>query len=173
MAGGDEMKSMIKTRLGSGGFTLIEVLIAVVVIGVLAGIAIPNYSAYVNRSKRSAAKTVLLDTANQLERNYTTFGCYNKTSVAVCQSQAAGSDFTLPNVIAPTDGRPSYNVSFAALASQSYRLAATPCGTAGNCPAGSEAFVDSECGAFTLTQAGERAISGTGLTGTVGVCWQR
>src|SRR5262245_64163005 len=109
MAGGDEMKLMLKKRAHSGGFTLIELMIAVVVIGVLAGIAIPNYSAYINRSKRSAAKAVLLDTANQLERNYTTFGCYNKTSVAVCQSQAAGSDFSLPNVVAPTDSRASYN----------------------------------------------------------------
>jgi type IV pilus assembly protein PilE len=165
------MKSVMKRiRALNGGFTLIELMIAMVVIAVLAGIAIPNYTAYVNRSKRSAAKAVLLDTANQLERNYTTFGCYNKTSVAVCQSQAAGSDFTLPNVVAPTDGRASYNVSFAALASQTFRLAATPCGTSGNCPAGSDGFTDAECGVLSLTQAGQRAISGSG---SVGTCWQR
>jgi type IV pilus assembly protein PilE len=154
------------------GFSLIELMIAVVVLAVLAGIAIPSYTSYVNRSKRAAAKTVLLDTANLLERNYTTFGCYNKTSVAVCQSQAAGSAFSLPNAVAPTDGRAAYGITlaFGGATGQQYTLTATPCGTLGTCPAGSEAFVDAECGALTLTQTGARTSSGAA---TAAVCWQR
>ena len=167
------MNVTFKKNAGVRGFTLIEALIAMVVLAVLAGIAIPNYTSYVNRSKRAAAKTVLMDAANALERNYTTFGCYNKTFVAVCQSQAAGSAFTLTNVTAPPDGRAAYIIGFAAgPTSQGYTLSATPCGSSGACPAGSEAFVDSECGTLTLTQAGARAISGT-VTSTAAVCWQR
>ncbi len=162
-------------RLPSGrgrGFTLTELMIAVVVISILAAIAIPNYTAYVNRSKRAAAKTVLLDVANALERNYTTNGCYNKTAVAACQSQAAGSDFALPATVAPAEGRASYlvTVAFGGAAGQQYTLTATPCGAAGTCPAGSDNFTDAECGELTLTQAGVRGITGTG---TVAACWQR
>jgi type IV pilus assembly protein PilE len=155
------------------GFTLIELVIAMIVIAVLAGIAIPNYTSYVNRSKRTAAKSVLVDAANQLERNYTTFGCYNKTSAAVCQSQAAGSDFALGTVVAPPDGRASYGVTlaFGGATGQQFTLTATPCGTLGTCPAGSDAYVDAECGALTLTQAGARAISGG--SSTAAICWQR
>jgi type IV pilus assembly protein PilE len=162
---------MIQLR-NARGFSLIELMITVAVLAVIAGIAVPNYSSYVNRSKRAAAKTVLLDTANLLERNYTSFGCYNKTSVAVCQSQAAGSAFSLPNVVAPTDGRAAYGVTlaFGGATGQQYTLTATPCGTLGTCPAGSEAFVDADCGAMALTQTGARTSSGSA---TAAVCWQR
>jgi type IV pilus assembly protein PilE len=154
------------------GFTLIELVVAMIIISVLAGIAIPTYTSYLNRSKRAAAKSVLVDTANQLERNFTTFGCYNKTSTAVCQTQGSGSDFALPSVVAPSDGRASYNIAlaFGGATGQQYTLTATPCGTSGTCPAGSENFVDNDCGSLTLTQAGARGITGTS---TVAVCWQR
>lgn len=157
---------------GMRGFTLVEMLVVIVIAGIFAAIAIPNYTNYVTRSKRAAAKAVLLDVANQLERNYTTNGCYNKTTVAACQSQAAGNAFTLPTTVAPAEGRASYlvAVAFGGAAGQQYTLTATPCGTAGTCPAGSDNFTDAECGSLTLTQAGVRGITGSG---TVANCWQR
>jgi type IV pilus assembly protein PilE len=166
------MKPLYARSAAVRGFTLIELMIVVVGIAVLVGIALPNYTSYGNRSKRTAAKTVLLDLANRLERNYTTNGCYNKTTTAVCQSQGSGSDFDLGTAVAPAEGRASYQLTlaFGGATGQQFTLTATPCGTAGTCPAGSDAFVDADCGALTLTQAGVRGITGTG---TVGTCWQR
>ena len=68
------------TRHKHRGFTLMELLAALTILGILAAIAIPNYTAYINRGKRAAAKVDLLATAAQLERNYTTNGCYNFTT---------------------------------------------------------------------------------------------
>lgn len=153
------------------GFTLIEVIVAMVILAVIAAVAMPNYTSYVNRGKRSAAKAVLTDTANMLERNYTTNGCYNKTTVTTCQTQAGGNDVVLANTQAPADGRASYDVTVAYAGNgQQYTLSATPCGAGGNCPGGSERFVDADCGTLQLTQAGARTSTGAL---PVGACWQK
>ena len=47
------------------GFTLTELLITVAVLGILVGIAVPNYRQYVIRGKRSAAQSVMMDIANR------------------------------------------------------------------------------------------------------------
>jgi type IV pilus assembly protein PilE len=151
------------------GFTLIELVVAMVVIAILTAIAIPNYSAYVTRSKRAAAKTALMDTANFLERAYTTNGCYHKANAAACIANS-GADRTV-SVSAPAEGRASYRVTLSAVASQTFTLVATPCGAGGaGCPDGSDPFTDAECGNLTLTNTGARGITGTG---SVATCWQR
>lgn len=156
------------------GFTLMELLVTITIVAILAAIAIPSYTAYIERGKRAAARSGLLEAAAFLERNYTTNGCYNFTTVAACQAQA-GAAFTLPAAMtrAPADGRASYAIAVdfsGSTTGQAFTLTATPCATAGTCPAGSDAFTDSRCGALTLTQAGVRGRSGSE---SLSVCWQR
>lgn len=154
----------------AAGFTLIELVVAMVVIAILAAVAIPNYSAYVTRSKRSAAKTVLLDTANFLERAYTTNGCYSKTTANDCVNNS-GPNRTVA-VVAPAEGRPSYRVELSALDRTSFTLTAVPCGSGPTlaCPPGSDNFTDAECGTLQLANTGARTVTGTAPAAT---CWQR
>lgn len=57
-------------RRQSGGFTLLELIIAMAIVGILAAIAVPSYQNYVRKAKRTAAQRVLLDIANRQERYF-------------------------------------------------------------------------------------------------------
>ncbi len=59
-----------KTSLNNRGFTLIELLIVVAIIGILAAIAVPNFTDALNRAKISRAKNDLRTLANGLEMYY-------------------------------------------------------------------------------------------------------
>ena len=77
----------------AAGFTLIELMIALAVLAILAGIGYPSYTAYMRKAARTEAKAILMETAQNLERYYTTNNTYDGATVSstVSPKGASGS----------------------------------------------------------------------------------
>jgi type IV pilus assembly protein PilE len=118
----------MKKFQGSRGFTLIEVMIVVAIIGVLAAIAIPSYNAYIQRSHRSEAKNFLQAASQRLEQNYSLSGRYDQTQQAAVVNNAWIAAAGLS--VVPPGGPARYNITFVAgfPTQAAFRLQAVPVG---------------------------------------------
>lgn len=70
-------------------FTLIELLIALAIVGIIAAIAYPSYQNSIRKTNRSEAKTELVDVAQRLQRCYTLYAKFNDTNCAIYADLAA------------------------------------------------------------------------------------
>ncbi len=85
------------------GFTLIELMIVVAIVGILAMLAIPRYQRYVIKSRRSAAQTALADLATQEEQYYLDHTSYTSSISALGRSASAADLYTLSIPTATSD----------------------------------------------------------------------
>lgn len=135
------------------GFTLIELMIVVVVIGILARIAIPSYLDSIKKSRRSDAKSSLLQLAQFMERNYTLANRYDQNSAGATINTAA-----LPFNVSPQTGTKYYDLtlSVGTAPSNTYTLTATPVN-------GTSQASDS-CGTLSIDNTGLKSPTTSG-------CW--
>ena len=114
----------------TNGFTLIEVMIVVVIIGILATIAMPSYNGYVIRSSREAAQTELLEMAGVQEKIYLNVNNYTPNVTGAYNGQAAANNTAGTGGLGKTSGRTrdgKYALSLnIAVPRQIYTLIATP-----------------------------------------------
>ena len=129
----------------SRGFTLIELMIVVTVVAILAAIAIPAYSDYITRARRSDAQAALLEASQGLERCYS---MYNRFDHADCP------------LTVPHDSPDGYYQVTGTIASNGYTLTATP--TSGGPQAN-----DTDCTTLTINQLNQRGATGA----DVDACW--
>lgn len=124
------------------GWTLLELLMVLAIAGLCAGLALPSYQTQLQRSRRSQALMLLLQTAHWLERAAAVQGSYPTTLPDSAWSQD-GLNYQLGLV---SDGR-------------HFVLTATPVRQQSG----------DACGSFTLSDAGVRGVRDARLD--VSACW--
>jgi|AntRauTorckE5430_2_1112549.scaffolds.fasta_scaffold00005_2 type IV pilus assembly protein PilE len=141
-------RDILKTQ-SQAGFTLVELMIVVAIIGVMATIAFPSYQNQIEKTRRTAAKTDLLELSQWMERRHSNGFDYRDTT------NTSQNNPTLPFVQSPLNGTAFYTITFFADVTKSaFTLQAVPTGGQEN----------DGCGTLTVNEQGDRTAAMAG-------CW--
>ena len=140
-------------RYRLAGFSLIELLVVLVIMGVLSAVALPAYTRYVQRGHRTEAMAALLESQHFMERYYSANGQYLSPANAVP---------LLPQRLQgiPSQGTVRYQLSVREATVKSYVLQAVPEGS----------MAGDICGSLTINQTGLRGVLNS--TRSVAECWR-
>lgn len=141
------------------GFTLVELVVTMAILGILLAIAIPAYTSYVQKGNRPAAKTALLELAAREESYYALNNVY--------ASQPTTLGYSANSISVPGSSQNYYTVTVASATSGTvpgYTLQATPV-------TGSVQASDA-CVIYQLDSLGNKTnVTSTGSTVSTSNCW--
>lgn len=152
------------------GFSLIELMIAVAVVGIIAAIAYPSYVEYVARGRRAQLTAELLAAQQWMERFYTENMRYDATTAGTATTDSTQFPARFSTSPRAGEGKAAYTLALAAT-SQSYTITATRTG----------AMANDGCGNFTIDHLGTRSIVAgsfssskfADLAAAVRACWRQ
>ena len=141
-----------------GGFTLTELLIVVVIVGILASVAIPSYQQYVTRAKRSAAQSLMLEIAARQEQYLADNKTYaNRLNLLGFDAWVIGTD---ENGELVAHGDPGQHYAFLTNALSTTTSGVVTAYFVRGYPWGIQGTRDSDCGIVELRSTGEKIAYG-------------
>lgn len=145
------------------GFSLIELLVAIVILGILASIAYPTYTEQVRKSRRADAKTALLELSQRQENFYVDNNAYaSSLSELLGASSGVVGGFTVSGNTALSKDK-HYKIVIETASARSFTMYAEPAET-------SPQRTDIACARMTINSAGQKsALNSSGDEGSN--CW--
>lgn len=157
----------MKTKFQTG-FTLIELMIVVAVVGILAAIAYPAYTDSILKGKRTQGRTALAELMQQQERYMTQQNCYMAFTTVAATGVATATANTAGCVVTATSAVPFKTFSGDNLGNAAYRIEANACpnGAGGNLSIAECVRVmafprgtDNKIGNLSITSSGTKACT--------------
>lgn len=145
----------LKAAVQSAGFSLIELMITIMIIGILGAIAYPSYISYSHTADRTDARTTMMNDAQVLQR------CYSQTyNFNQCLTGATPAGVTGVSAGPTPSPQGYYNITVTVgPAADQYSMVAQPQGFQTS---------DSQCTSFTLASSGAQTSTGSATSQT---CW--
>lgn len=140
------------------GFSLIELIVVMAIMGILTTMAYPSYKNYIVRAHRSDGQSALLDLAIRLEQFYAEHNRY--------QTATLGTGAATDILSTTTSPENYYTLSITKASANEYALKATPKGV--------QARLDTNCQSLTLNSQGAKGIASGPAGAPAGLienCW--
>ena len=109
------------------GFTLMEVMVTVAIVGILAAIAFPSYQDSVRKSRRTDAKNALTQAVANMERYYNQNNTYAAATMCTSTPTICATLGTCTGGICTTTER-NYTIALSNIAANTFTITATPLG---------------------------------------------
>jgi type IV pilus assembly protein PilE len=151
------------------GFTLVELMITVAIVGILAAIAYPSYTEHVAKGRRSQAAAELMAAHQWMERFFSENFRYDQDSAGTATTNSALFPARFSTSPRAGEGAAAYNLSLTTLTRNAYTITATRTGS----------MASDACGNLTIDQLGTKSVVSfstskyANAAAAVRACWRQ